>query len=439
MQVKVKKALKMTGKLGVAGALLLASGLTSDLAMARVVGTCDNCHTMHNSQSNAVQVVVRETNTGTAAGWNNVAVGPATTITGGAAPSTAGQGELLKYDCVSCHSNTGTATIVTGALGGNRIPIVYNTNQYPAGANGATNHELAGGNFYRVAGNSAYGHNVRGISGSDVLLSNAPGDSETTCGISCHDNLTLTATATTPPYGGAPAAYSENGCQGCHLRVGHHNGGDTSYRYLGGHGAPGMGVLPANADNGAGLPDEDPDWEQTASSAKHNTYNASPGTAAGSNNKTTMGAFCGGCHGNFHAQGTLAYTGSAQNNGGDLNDGTDGPSALGNPTATSVPMNPWMRHPTSVRIPMAPGSEYAALNGAPYNPVIPVAQLAGGGGDPDTVDYGDQVFCLSCHRAHGSQYPDALRFDYTGMIAHKPNVATDGTGCFYCHTTKDNP
>lgn len=44
--------------------------------------------------------------------------------------------------------------------------------------------------------------------------------------------------------------------------------------------------------------------------------------------------------------------------------------------------------------------------------------------------------CLSCHRVHGSEYPDILRWDYSKMIAGDPGDE-EGNGCFVCHTTKD--
>jgi len=43
------------------------------------------------------------------------------------------------------------------------------------------------------------------------------------------------------------------------------------------------------------------------------------------------------------------------------------------------------------------------------------------------------VMCLSCHRVHGSEHPDILRWDYDKMIAGEAN----DEGCFVCHTTKD--
>jgi len=56
----------------------------------------------------------------------------------------------------------------------------------------------------------------------------------------------------------------------------------------------------------------------------------------------------------------------------------------------------------------------------------------------DTVTPGsDCVMCLSCHRPHGSPYPDMLRWDYTEQIAGGGGL-TDDRGCFYCHTKKND-
>jgi predicted CXXCH cytochrome family protein len=54
------------------------------------------------------------------------------------------------------------------------------------------------------------------------------------------------------------------------------------------------------------------------------------------------------------------------------------------------------------------------------------------------IGTGDQVMCLSCHKAHGSKWPNALRFDYTGMDAHL-GTGTRTDGCFFCHRLKDDP
>jgi len=124
-------------------------------ALAKVTGVCSNCHTMHNSQGGDGVVIA-----GTNAGWNGGGA-----MTGGT--DTGPQQRLLVTNCVGCHSSTTDATIVT--VGDSRIPIVYNSGGV------APLKPLAGGNFYYVENNGdQYGHNVRGISGQDSLLSYAP-------------------------------------------------------------------------------------------------------------------------------------------------------------------------------------------------------------------------------------------------------------------------
>lgn len=96
----------------------------------------------------------------------------------------------------------------------------------------------------------------------------------------------------------------------------------------------------------------------------------------------------------------------------------------------------WIRHPSDSRLPDA--GEYNAY--VTYDPEVPVAR-------PDLSSYSgpnnsnrskvtpdeDLVMCLSCHRPHGSPYPDILRWDYEEM-----RVGSDNTnGCFVCHTQKN--
>lgn len=415
MQMKCKSSRKLALKLGVAGALLLAVGMAGNQAMAQVTGECANCHTMHNSQGDNEEVRVGET--ATYAGWNNGVLAGGTIITE--------QAQLLKTDCVGCHTNTlNSDTIVD--IGGSRVPIVFNTTgSYPAQA-------LAGGNFFNVPTNESYGHNVRGISTGDQTLSFAPGDPGTSgCASSCHESLTLTDAATDPPSVG----FKFNGCKGCHLKVAHHNAQDPSYRYLGGHGWPGIEDVLGGPDPGYPNTYEDSDWEQTNSKSDHNFY-ARALTNNGAGIIDTVGSFCAGCHTSFHSmgQGELPYV-AGLDNGGD--DNTD--NFISKNSGTS----PWLRHPTNVNIPN--DGEYAALFSGPgvdYNPAVPVARDPAGG-NPTTLVYdgmggsaGDQVMCLSCHRAHGSNQPDALRFPYGDMVAHAGTSV--GTGCFYCHTTKDD-
>lgn len=163
---------------------------------------------------------------------------------------------------------------------------------------------------------------------------------------------------------------------------------------------------------------EDSDWQNPAGDNAHNEYLGVPtdkhvptfklDTSGGS-----MSAFCCGCHGNFHNQNVNATTGAGS-------------------------QSPWIRHPSDFVIPNT--GEYASMNTS-YNLDTPVARsltkiLTFGGTSSNTVTAGsDMVMCLSCHRPHGSEYEDLLRWEYAEMIA---GGGSNTTGCFVCHTTKDD-
>ncbi|MDP2106541.1 MAG: cytochrome c3 family protein, partial [Desulfobulbaceae bacterium] len=129
----------------------------------------------------------------------------------------------------------------------------------------------------------------------------------------------------------------------------------------------------------------------------------------------TISGFCGTCHGNFH---TLTGT----SGGGSTSTGIGA-------TTTS----PFLRHPSDIVIKNA--GEYALytsynLTAPPGRQTLPAAPSA-------TVAPGsDTVTCLSCHFSHASNFPSMLRFDYSQMTAHN-NGPGSNTGCFACHTTKD--
>ena len=352
---------------------------------ATVSGQCSNCHTMHNSQDNSPLVSVDGD------GWDN-GVLSAGSITGV-------QKQLLVTDCVGCHSSSGGETIVY--LGSSVIPIVYNTNDlYPA-------KPLAGGNFAMVPKDHSTGHNVLGIAPEDDKLSVAPGAStpgsgfSIGCNFSCHVSL-------------ATEIAEENGCQGCHNRIKHHgvdpapgdpeNEASGWFRFLGNHDA--------STGGGSVTGIEDSDWEYTKDASDHNIY------LGGTEYKTdpeAMGRFCAGCHGLFHA---------------------DGLGASSNPLGVDNG-SPWIRHPADFAIPLIDTTkEYSQLLGQAYDPDVPVAKPNLASYSAGIVEEGDMVMCLSCHRAHGSQYSDMLRWDYTDMFAH--NASSDRIdGCFYCHRTKD--
>jgi hypothetical protein len=344
---------------------------------AKVTGTCSNCHTMHNSQGGTTVAVG-----GTGTGWKDgKLVGTAQTTASAA---------LTVSDCVGCHSSTTSDTIIE--LGGSRIPIVYNA-ALPA-------KPLAGGNFYWVVnGNSAYsdavpsefGHNVLGLPGVGGAIDQeitenegAPGSiisGTYIAGCACHFSL-----ATDEDFGGLA---ERNGCQGCHVKVSHHDDTKYGYRFLVGH----LG------DTYVAEGIEDPDWEREAGNNWYKGYTGTYSWGGALSTAKSITSYCAGCHGNFHDD-----MGSSATN--------------------------WVRHPSDAALPDS--GEYAGYDPvANYSKEAPAAFI-----NPASPARADAVvMCLSCHRPHASPHPDMLRWDYSGMNAG--GGGDDGTGCFVCHTNKD--
>jgi hypothetical protein len=165
------------------------------------------------------------------------------------------------------------------------------------------------------------------------------------------------------------------------------------YRFLGGH---------ETADHYV-EGDEEANWEQNPTATTHNYYKGYNGPHDLDLDQTkSISSFCGGCHTKFHKE---YYIGSS---------------------------SPWMRHPNDFALPTT--GEYAGYTPTTsYSPEAPVAWT-----DPtNSSDRGTPiVMCLSCHRPHGSQYPDMLRWDYDDMEVGATGAAAD-TGCFTCHSAKD--
>ncbi len=345
---------------------------------AAVSGECYICHTMHNSQNgnskNMPDTIAENI------GWNSSGE-----LYGGSTSSTPAN-NLLVTSCVGCHSSSTGNTIVT--IGANtRVPIVYNT--VPP-----TDKILAGGNFYWIGilGDDTKGHNVYGISGEDSNIPaslGAPGNTQ--CGgeiTACH--MTLAA---------APVSqnYYRDGCQRCHFNVFHHTD-NGQYRFLNGH--------EGSASYVEG--EEHANWEQDATATSLNYYKGYNGPLSGGAslaNTRSISTFCSACHYNFHRKSDAFVTGI-----GDI--------------------GAWIRHPTDIALPST--GEYAA-----YDPVnnydldVPVAWTT-----PTTVSKGTAiVMCLSCHRAHGSDQPDMLRWNYTNDCFISTGSAN--CGCFTCHSTKN--
>lgn len=368
-------------------------------------GVCSNCHTMHNSQ-NGVAI--------DAGGPNN---------------------QLLKGDCVGCHTqnDAGTQTNSFGA------PIVLHTTA-PTGQGGTQT--LAAGDFYWVdnneVANAALGHNVADLPNVDNAVKdtnmpdlNPPG----------WDPVATSAGFVAGQVNGGVASWSVKlrcaGINGCH---GNHTGATSLDGIQGAHhsNVQGGGSDNAGAEVSGteatlattignsyrflwgikGLEDEN--WNFSEDATLHNEYygedsgaaDRSAGGVAAYGSRDTISFLCAECHGLFH--GTI------------------------NSVAGSNA--PWIRHPTDIDLPTG-GTEFDEYNNdgggteGDYSVEAPVARPnVPASGSSNVVAAGtDIVMCLSCHRAHGSPEPDMLRWTYTDMIAG--GGATNG--CFVCHTAKN--
>ncbi|BCA79359.1 cytochrome c3 family protein [Desulfuromonas sp. AOP6] len=282
---------------------------------------------------------------------------------------------LNKADCYACHS---------GASGG--APKVDKQTNISAG-----------GSFYWVdQGVDTVGHNVAYLTNNtDGILTAPPGFGS---GEAAPD--------TSVPFGGTYTnqALTCAGTTGCH---GTHSIASDMAALQGAHHSNASGAVDAALD---ALPGdsyrflkgikgyEDPEYEVGTG---HNRYY---GVDGGGDNQT-ISALCARCHGQFH---------------GDAETYADG----------------WIRHPTDLDLSSAFGSEYVVTA---YDKNVPLGSSVVAMSDSvdSTTNSNQVVTCLSCHRAHGSDQPDLLRWAYTDMVAGTSDAAIAGTGCFYCHTTKD--
>ncbi len=334
-----------------------------------ITGDCSNCHTMHNSQ-------------------NGVAV-----------DASGPYESLARGDCLGCHGS-GSVNIngldpVTGA------PQVMHD-----GAGSAP--DLAGGNFAYILGtkgsgaSDAKGHNTVELGNPESTLVEPPGH-HSPSGI----GVNVTCSGAKGCHGERAAGVAMKGAHHRNLS-GQLNTADeayNSYRFL-------MGVKGFENDGARKWQNFDAD--------NHNEYfgAVTPMTYGAGNcnichtargvqpTNNTISGYCGTCHREFHVI-----------------------EGIGGNTSA-----PFKRHPTDVLLPNS--GEYSSYNGAgnPYSVEAPVARTAVPGSIGNTVTPGtDVVMCLSCHKAHATDYPDMLRWDYSTMISGGGGSG----GCFTCHTTKN--
>lgn len=368
--------------------VLLLVLATPSVAQHTHTGTCAECHTMHNSQD-----------------------GQPMRFDGLSSPLPL----MLRADCVNCHLGLGipppspglgavasSAAKVSGSSRSRKFDmpnspqvISHSPPTYTWGdSSGISGGTLAGGSFYWVAGNDAYGHNVTAIPG--VLPDMRHG--------------------TTPPGGAAMGSPVQcAGTNGCHgdaevssnpllaMAGAHHinASGEVDGRTVGSSFRFLLGVQ--------GI--EDPDWEWTVSATDHNHYvgevrkvDTSPPRAG------TMSGFCAKCHGDFHNSAT-----------GKAGAGEGGQTGFS---------SPWVRHPNDYD--MTQSGEYAGY--VTYDSKAPLARTTGtlsAGADSSVGANQRVIMCLTCHRAHGSPNYAMLRWNYRAWPGPRGQ-----DGCQVCHSSK---
>jgi len=245
---------------------------------------------------------------------------------------------------------------------------------------------LAGGTFDPTgAGSDSMIHNVDIVGalnglGSEGTLASIPGASVgMNGGKGSTDPTDLTCAGSNGCHGDADVAGNDAGIQGFH----HGTIGSTGYRLLQ-IASTGADVVGTGAS----------DYEEAISDGytagdEHNVYSSS----------TTVGInkFCANCHPDFYGT-------------GNTKSGSD-----------------WVKHPTDNTI---PGTWTPTVNYRD-NPFA----FADISGKTTTAVYDAtdaQVACLSCHRAHGSDYADLLRWDYTAQVAGSGLTY----GCLGCHNNQ---
>lgn len=401
--------------------LIIASGVVfvqSINSEAGVKGPCSECHTMHNSQDG-----------GTVNEVQGQEVDAQSYLIKGADLSE-------KNPCLGCHK-TGAGQYFQDPTKqeGNVNNDAPQINVDP----GSTNNRLsAAGTYYFVTKEETgqgekscrKGHNVLGMSDSsddneDQLLKKIPPGGSEAC------------------LGGAGKQLTCAGTSGCHgkrdvddplaaIKGGHHspatnnyedrfrdgNSIATSYRMLNGV----KGRVASNWEFGDVSTATDNFFTQLELASKDdvNIYQGADGKLSGTMTYPGDGSInglCGECHGN-----------------GDSENGFHSVNGLKGKDSTTM-SSPWKRHPTDVVMRQdAQYGGYPGETGKDYSREVPVGflNITKTGGTNELQKAQRVVLCVSCHRAHGSQYDDALRWDYKEMAT----ASTTGNGCFRCHTNK---
>lgn len=292
--------------------------------------------------------------------------------------ATDAQSALLVSDCLGCHTTTGTDPLVDG------YPYVESST-----ADGFTDDRCLAGGFF-VAGTDSSGDN------DDVAHS--VGNQNEPAGYN---------TAETTWYTGLTDGLGCAGSNGCH---GSEDVVDDMEAISGGHHSPSAyRILYVNGTPVAG--DGAVDYEESIINesaagivTSGDTQNVNIYSADTSSTDGTISELCAKCHGDFHNEvGTTADTGA----------GTAG--------------DPWIRHPSDAPIPDDSWDIYdSTLTESDYKN-NPVGYL-----DADDTN-ARMATCLSCHRAHGTENPDLLRWAYDTQLAGQESGSEVTFGCLGCH------
>ena len=284
------------------------------------------------------------------------------------------QSALLLNDCLGCHTTTGSEPFVGG------YPYIQLSD---AGDNKC----LAGGFFPTTMGTENNNDDHHGIGNTyepaGFDSSESTWDTGTTNGLGCAGT---------------------NGCHGnetdlndmAAISGGHHN--PSAYRILFVDGDP---VIGSGAKDYEEAIIDVPSTSVVTSGDTQNVNIYSAGTVGAS--EATISELCGKCHGVFH--------------------GANGTPANGTTNAAGE----WIRHPSDEELPTdwTMGGVYAFDgNDAKNNPF--------GYDNATYIGNSTQVTCLSCHRAHGTENDDLLRWAYTTQDAG--NGAD--YGCLGCHNAQ---
>lgn len=305
-------------------------------------------------------------------------------------------GFLLTSTCLGCHSGVDNA-------GGTTTPLVKTSAGAPK--------SLAGGDYrYITSGGDSYGHNPSELGDAENTAAKATPPGWKSSGFDSHgqvgdggawDNTKLSCSGVW-------------GCHGLHTSAGvngsHHNNLNSGADGVatGDADNPGKGYRFLNEIKGF----EDGVYEYNLSdptvAGSHNIYYSEARAADAVSDTQTISYFCAECHGIFHSGA-----------------GTEG---VGNASFAT----PWIRHPVDMAMPTTADSEYEHYD--TYRVDAPVGSSSLADNAMTVTNAADRiVMCLSCHRAHASAYPSALRWDPTLTKSGESNT----NGCFACHGHKD--